>query len=388
MSAFTAALALACSAPDLNEQPDLVTVRDSLGVRIVTYAAGPFDDTISAVPLLTIGQEGQPDYEFFRIRSVVSLASGNVVVANSGTPELRFYGADGRHLRTVGRRGGGPAEFGFLSTLWVRPGDTLAVMDARRRRVVYFDSAGTFARGESYAADLSRLPPEGGCAYPNLMGLLGNGVRLTRGWQCMQLEGRDGKRPILTPIILVRPDRQLNVGVFTTGWIWERGSPTNPRDYYALIPFAGDIKYAIGDESIYLSEGSHLEIMVFDAHGQRSGVLREDSAPPRVTQADRDAYIAERAAAKRPHPEDVPFPERFPSYSRLVLSYEGELWAQRHPRPEDEVQHWVVFSPSGQKIRRVVVPDITVESVRGGRIYGHRSDSLGIQTVVVLDVGH
>jgi len=95
MPTLCAALALGCSASDAVESSDRATVRDSAGVRIVTYPAGDFSDTISPVPLLTIGQEGEPDYEFFWLNMVVSLGSGNVVVANSGTHELRFYGSDG-----------------------------------------------------------------------------------------------------------------------------------------------------------------------------------------------------------------------------------------------------------------------------------------------------
>ena len=203
----------------------------------------------------------------------------------------------------------------------------------------------------------------------------------------MPFEGRDGKRPTLLPMVLVRSDRQDSLGVFTSSWVWERASPSDPRSSFDLIPLEGVMRYVLGDDRIYLSEGANFEIKILDAYGRHVGVLREDAVPPRVTEADRDAYIAEQAAADRPHPEDVPFPERFGSYSQLVLSYEGELWAQRYARPADEVQHWVVFSPSGQEARRVVVPDITVESVRGGRIYGYRSTELGIQTVVVLDAG-
>jgi hypothetical protein len=385
-----AALAFACSARDASESVARVTVRDSAGVQILTYPPGDFSDTISPVPLLTIGQEGEPDYEFFRLGTAASLASGNVVVANGGTHELRFYGPDGEHVRTVGRRGGGPAEFGFLSTLWVRPGDTLAVLDPNRRRVVFFDSAGTLVRGDSYAGDLTDQQPEsaGPCVFPGLMGLLGDGARVTSEWGCMMFQGRDGKRPTALPVEIVRPEGRENVDIFTAMWVWERASPANPRDLYSPIPFLGRFVFAIGQDRIYISEGMDLEIKIFDAHGRHVGLLREDTVPPRVTDADRDAYVEEQAATPRPLPADVPFPDRFGSYSELLLSFEGDLWARRYPRPGDEVQYWVVFPQGGQEARRVVMPDLSVRSVRDGRIYGHRSDTLGIQTVIVLDAGH
>jgi hypothetical protein len=150
---------LACD-PSASATPSVVAVADSAGVRIVTHPGGPFLDTVPMEPVLSIGREGDPDYEFFRVQQVSTLASGNIVVANGGTSELRFYGPDGTFVRRAGRQGGGPAEFGFLSTVYLRPGDTLAVMDSRRRRLAYFDSAGTFVRGESFGEGLEAFTPD------------------------------------------------------------------------------------------------------------------------------------------------------------------------------------------------------------------------------------
>ncbi len=388
-SAFMFALALACSQAGQNRSSSRATVRDSAGVEIRTFPAGGFTDTLSPVPLLTIGREGDPDYEFFDLRKVVSLGSGNVVVANGGTHELRFYDADGRYLRTVGRRGGGPAEFGFLSDLWVRPGDTLVVLDSSRRRIVFFDSAGTLVREVSYARDLTDQPPAaaGPCAFPGLMGLMEDGTRVTSGWGCMELQGSEGRRPMGLPVVLVRPEGKVELGSFTAGWIWERASATDLRSAYAPIPFLGSAGYAVGSDRIYLSEGIHFEIRVFDAHGALTGLLREDTVPPTVTEADRRAYDEEELSSPSGLPPHGPFPDRFGSYSGLQLSFEGDLWARHMPRPGDKDQRWLVFSQGGDEIRRVVVPEVRVTSVRAGRIYGYQTDTLGIQTVLVLEAG-
>ena len=387
ISLSLAVLIIACSAPNSTETSDRVVVRDSAGVKIVTYPAGPFIDTISPVPLLTIGEEGEPNYEFFRLANVVSLASGNVVVANGGTHELRFYDSQGRYLRTVGRRGGGPAEFGFLSSVSVHPGDTLVVYDPNRRRLVYFDSAGTLVRGESFARDLPAQPPQstGPCLFPGLMGVMDGGVRVIRGWGCMLFEGGEGRRPTVQSVVLEAPERQDSVGVFTAAWVWERRPTADPRNSYSLIPFLGAMTRAVGQDHLYISEGSEFEIRIFDRHARLVGLLREDTIPPQVTESDREAYLAEQANAERPHPDDVPFPDRFASYFGLMISYEGDLWAQRYPRPADSLQHWVVFPSEGQEVRRLVMPDFVVRSVRDGLVYAYRSDTLGIQTVMVLD---
>jgi len=386
--ALTAALALACTGPEAADRSTATVRIDSAGVEVITYASGAFEDTLPPGPLLTIGREGELDYEFFRIATVVPLGSGNVVVVNQGTHELRFFDAQGRYLRTAGRRGDGPAEFGFLTTAWLLQGDTIAAHDPNRRRVVYFDSAGTFVRGASFADDLNTESRTTGvpCFAPGLAGLLADGARVTRGYGCMMFEGSDGIRSTEESLEIVRPDETVSLGVFESGQFWERASADFPNNY-TLAPLRGSLRRAVGHDRIFISRGRDFEIEVYDGQGRLVQLLREDMVPPPLTDAVRDAYLEASAAAGFPHPEDVPFPERLGSYSTLLLSHEGDLWAQRVDAADGGDQRWVVFSSDGSGVRRVVVPDIEVEAVRGGRMYGHQTDSLGIQTVVVLGVG-
>ena len=93
--------------------------------------------------------------------------------------------------------------------MWLRPGDTLVVVDSGRRRLVYFDSAGTFLGGESYSADLERMPQDGEatgpCIFPAIQGILADGTRLIHGWACMQFQGGEGRRPTTMSVELAGP---------------------------------------------------------------------------------------------------------------------------------------------------------------------------------------
>ena len=97
---------------------------------------------VSSEPLLTIGiADGDSSYQFFQASAGLRLEDGTIVVANTGTNELRFYDADGRFLRTVGRLGGGPGEFQGLTSVYSLNRDTLTTLDRAMRRS-YFDSEG------------------------------------------------------------------------------------------------------------------------------------------------------------------------------------------------------------------------------------------------------
>lgn len=379
-------LVASCGGNEPHDPAAEATVLDSAGIHIVTHPPGPFTDTVSGPGVVTVGREGDPDYELYGVNAVLALASGNLVVANSGNREVRFYGPDGQYLRTVGGQGDGPSEFGYLSDIWLRDGDTLAVKDPRRGRIAFFDSAGTLAGATSFASHMSDEYPGGMCFVPGLMGLLADGGLLMRGWGCTQLEGRDGIRPTRMPLTIVRESAADSLGIFDVSRSWERSSASDPAERRELIPFAGGLGFTVGDDRVHLSLGMEHEIRTYDQHGRLRSIIREAVPPPAVTEADRDAYRAERAAEDRPHPDDVPFPERFGGYAGLLVSHEGDLWARRSPRPTEELGHWVVFSETGEEIRRVVLPDVRVRSVRDGRVYATRTDSLGIQTVVAWEL--
>lgn len=373
----------ACDAPA--ERPSSgVTVEDSAGIRIVTHEAGPVLDTVALEPVLSIGREGDPDYEFFGIRQVSPLGSGNVVVANGGTSELMFYGPDGKYLRRVGRQGEGPSEFGFLTTVYTRAADTLTVMDPRRRRLVHFDSGGTFVRGESFAEDLTTASPTSTCFFPGLMGLLADGTRLTRGWGCMELTGSDGVRPTMMTLVLAHGERRDTIGRFNSNDVWERSSGRG-ADAVDLIPFAHVMGWATRGNRVVFSDGLDFSLRVYDSTATLVEIYRENAVPPEVTPEDRDLYVEERAAADRPHPDDVPFPDRFGAYRQLLVSHEGEIWAQWAERPSESTTRWTVYGSDGQTVRRLVLPKIRIHAVRDGRIYGHTEDELGIQTVLALE---
>jgi len=105
---------VACDGGDGGDAGGFAVV-DSAGVRIATSASPQWPEGGGwslAEAILDIGAAGNdPDHELFRVLGAVRLPGGGVVVANSGSGELRFFAADGTLVRRVGRKGEGPGEF-------------------------------------------------------------------------------------------------------------------------------------------------------------------------------------------------------------------------------------------------------------------------------------
>jgi hypothetical protein len=114
---------------------------------------------VSAEPALGLGVvEGDSMYQFFSAKSAVRFADGAVVVANTGTGELRRFDAQGRFEWRAGGRGGGPGEFGALVRIYPHTGDSILAFDHARRMSV-FGPRGSFVRSYQMEYDPEHLFP-------------------------------------------------------------------------------------------------------------------------------------------------------------------------------------------------------------------------------------
>jgi len=142
---LTAAVVLGCDSWD-RDVPGFV-VRDSAGIAIAeslkpAWMAGE-GWQISTEPILDVGQmAGEEVYLFNRIRDVTRSGTGNVVVANGAPQEIRIFDSSGAFLRSIGRGGDGPDEFGRLAAVQARAADTVVALDVRRPRILAFGPIG------------------------------------------------------------------------------------------------------------------------------------------------------------------------------------------------------------------------------------------------------
>jgi hypothetical protein len=104
---------------------------------------------LSVEPVVVIGTEAAEPHLLFGVTDAVRLPTGRIVVAHCGTSELRYFDPHGRHIRTVGGRGGGPGEFRRRVTdLFSAGADTVAVVEDLYAAFVahFFDGQGDHVR--------------------------------------------------------------------------------------------------------------------------------------------------------------------------------------------------------------------------------------------------
>jgi len=91
-------------------------------------------DAVRLVADLVITEDlGNPDAILYEPGPIAVSAAGNIFVADRGEMDIKVFHPDGRHWKTLGQEGQGPAEFGRISSMTIA-GETLVVYDSRNRR--------------------------------------------------------------------------------------------------------------------------------------------------------------------------------------------------------------------------------------------------------------
>lgn len=360
------------------------SVRDSAGVRIVESHAplwrGGESWRLSEMPELEIGvAEGELPYLFSRIAGAVRLEDGRIVVADGQSNQIRFFDSSGRFLQSVGGEGKGPGEYEYIRDLGRCGGDSIFGFDLHWQAKVYTPSGQLVREMALHEPGSMRTPYRLDCTRA--------GRFVVVGWGEQAMRRVVGFYRSTAPawVLDERGAEILSLGEFLSS---ERlGSSTGSSRPH---PFGRSATMTIGPDRIYLGTGEPFEIEVRAMDGRLAQLVRGPGYDLEIRQEHLERYREERLAAvpdeRRPIVErelrDMPLPDGFPAYDRLVLDPERNLWARRFLRPGDERRSWVVFSADGVLLGAVEVPaDLEITEIGEDYVLGTARDELDVERV-------
>lgn len=376
---------LATAGCGAGDRADAFAVRDSAGIRIAESAAPAWPEgggwRVAPEPAVRIGAlEGDEAYQLFRVSQALRLADGRIVVVNSGVPDIRYYDADGRHLKTVGREGSGPGEFREISRAYRLTGDSLLVVGFDR--VSVFDAAGEFVR--------SRPSP-----VPLITGRFGDGSFLLTGFAAGVDPYRLGHVRDSTALIrLDRDGSSRDTIAIVPGK--ERYRAEYANGISAMdAPFGRPRSIAIHGTHIYTGDGADFTITVLDPLGRHIASYRRSHTPRPVT-SDDIARLEERlrgiydSGARRPWINRVlrewSYPDRWPAYDRILAGTDGTLWVRHDSEAgpfaadSDRPAAWSVFDADGRWLGVVETPTgLDVSEFGADYVLGVARDELDIE---------
>jgi hypothetical protein len=373
--------------------PAGMTTRDSLGIQIVENRApaelrAPWLLDTSSV--LDIGsQSADPNQEFSGFVIPVLLSDGRIVVANGGTGELRFFGADGKWVKSVGRRGGGPGEFEDLGWLDVGAGDTLRTYDWGLRRLSVFSPDGVFLRPVA-------LLTGGEVSSPRPLGMLGDGRLVAQSQNAVTLESKPGAGRNTVPLFaldLIRGVAESLGGFPGHEYMIHTGKGSVSA---GSLPFGKDLHVLVHGSRVYVGTADAPEVLVLGTDGRVERVLRWTAASVPVTPADIEAYTEASSQEFGPGQEErrerflirlkqTPFPKWKPAYAGLLAGPDGSIWVRGYTEPDwSAPTDFEVFDSTGRWLGGVSMPSgYRPARILAGAVVGTWRDENDVQHVRV-----
>lgn len=343
--------------------------QDAAVVENPAPAQAPVQLAVSPQPLTIIGWDADANAGgLWNVRHAVLTASGSVVLATGRVRELREYDARGQLLRTIGRTGAGPGEYRSIDALVAIPGDSLAIYDARLRRITLFGPSRRVVRTVRTPADARCCSPSG--AYLVLRSSAGEvgktpqiGYSLfgVARWDSVQsrspnapLAGNEGpglRLAISPPRIIVNPETNSG-GFFGFG-------PVH------TVPFYVRPMLAFTHDAVVNATGERYEFDVFSLGGPHrrtvhaavstQPVTRRDIARAREELSTRISDAAEERAVLHAL-DDLALPDIHPQIDRILPGDNGGVWVRSYHTSETEAQEWAQFDAAGVLRARLLVP--------------------------------
>lgn len=304
----------------------------------------------------TLDADGPPETSFASVAGAVLLPSGEVVVADDGNLEVRWFDASGGHLRSVGREGEGPGEFRYIHWIGLCPGGRLLVLDPMVGRATFLSAAdGRVEHSVAVAATLRWNLPLSCQKDDRLLVLMD------------QLDGRIKPemlgRVTRVPAEVVRFD--LSGGARDTiqelpgsDFYWPEDIPG-----YSYLPLGGRALAAVGGGRLYAAQSDEDIVRMMDL---RSGTWTTFAHRLPRTSVSREAWdrAVSRLIWRQPLErvrrlltrvlEEAPVPNRQPAFLAMRVDPSGRLWL-RLPG-HGEATRWRVLDAEGGPVATIALP--------------------------------
>jgi len=322
--------------------------------------------------------EGDGPEVFGRITDYTVDAEGRFYVFDGEAQDLRVFGVDGEHVRTIGRKGAGPGEFNQVMGMdWALDG-TLWLVDPNNNRVSVFDTSGVFVEG---------LPTQGGfMMWPWPGGFDDQGRFYTPGYDT----GEGGIR-----FFLIQMDENLQ----PADTILFPDQPGDPEMFKnesgnvsAGIPFTPSLSgYFLRRTNYYwFALTGEYDIYQRTLDGDTIRIISKMFEPVPVTAEDIDSAVTglDWFTRQGGRIDRSKFPTAKPAISNFIVDNQGNIWVFPYILQQEDVGRVVeVFDPQGRYLGRARLPFAVPRQtprpqVQNGVMYAVLLDDLDVPYLV------
>lgn len=369
---------IACS--DGDSGTPLVVQRDSAGITIVEAMRPLWGDSslwsIDPDPLVDLTLTGAgPDHEFYGARSMKQRPDGSLMIADTGSEEVRVYSETGEFQGSFGGSGEGPGEFRSLYVI-ENAGDTLLAMESDGRVTVVAPNLTVVRTFNIAPLTLDLHYVDGGAILPEPRALV------------LPQAGLAGRIRRPDPLVLFDLEGEQIDSIGET-----RGPELYVSGGTVGVFFGKSSHVATMGRRIFHGANDMMQVDELDMSGHLVRILRVPGYPLDLSDAqiaaERDFFL-DRSPPGSPFRqgfEDAPASDTRPAYDDILVDPSGAVWLQlfRGASEQDRLQEWLVLDADGTWLGNVGIPDrFTISDITMDAVLGVWRDELDVQHPQVL----
>ena len=327
--------------------------------------------------MLDIASAGDGGAPFSRIRGVIRLTDGRIVVAEDSGPRLLWLSSDGALRATAG-----PviADSGLVSVWPVGrlPGDAVVVWDAVTARLSVFAADGGLSHSYRLPDDSEAITPWRVLPDGSLLATVSHEMKASPDGAAV----RD--TTVLWSLDPATGERQEILRTPGALWVFR---PSGAQ----RVPYTGNPVFDIDGDDIIVSAGSDPVIERWTRTGRLLERMSDGREPLRVSPAMQARYRERRLRELRdPAVAPIllgdmaawPWPEYAMAWDRLLVAEDGRIWVRGYETDRRQAAVWTVFDRSAGVIARTrTPPGFELMVVTGDLLLGVGAEEAGPEHV-------
>lgn len=344
-------------------------------------------DSWEVVEELRVGSlDGTGPEVFGSISTIEVDGEGRFFAFERQAQELRVFNVDGSHVRTIGRKGGGPGEFEQVIGMDWAPDGNLWVVDPGNSRISVFDTAGTYLDNHRTLGGFVISPWPGG--FDDQGQFYNYGV---------DTSNEDG-----FGIVLVRFDDQMEPvdSIPIPRWqgkenFFELVSEGGRGRMRTTVPFSPGLtsKFVKGTSHIWFALTGEYEIYQTSMTGDTVRIISRAFDPLPVTGEDMDSALVglEWFTRQGGQVDRSKIPSTKPALQQFFVDDQGQVFVMPVTERAKTGRVLDVFDAEGRYLGRLELPfrlrPYPTPIFRGGKLYATTMDEFEVPYLVRADLG-
>ncbi len=309
---------------------------------------------------LSIGDEKDENYLFYRIKDIQVDTCGNIYVLDSGNNRIQVFDKEGQYLRTIGKGGQGPGELNAPIRLQIDEAGHIYAADISRK-IVVFDENGRYLDKDIHLVDylLDFYLDSDKCVWGKFF-LPGTETRFIRKVTAKgKIETTIAEIPFYINRVMF-PLSKVNNTAYARGYFFTHG-----YEYDIYISKLDNHRFICGYSKEY-------KLVTFDEAGEILFTIKKQEIPKQITKTEKERIVdlTRSDIAKRGMtvPEmSIEFPAHAPYFYSIITDDQSRIYVRTNLAPlEPNTDHeYDVFNKEGlylYKIRSSYYPNVIKNS--------------------------